>query len=453
MIAARARRATAVVAVVLPFAAAVADEPGFKLNRYDEDYGALRDAVDVAPSQRIKFMRIGETAYLSAGGELRERYDVVDAPRYGIGTTRDAYLLQRLLLHADARLDDRLRVFVQLGDEDAYGKNRPLAASDADRFDVANAFVDVRPFATAPLTVRAGRQELYLNATQRFVSVREGPNVRQSFDGVRLTWSDGPTRFEAFATRPVAYAPGSFDDAADRSQRFSGLYASFVPATGQTLDAYAFVSTRDAVRLGANTGDEHRQTFGLRWAGRREAVDFDVEGAGQTGRFAGRPIGAWALSAIVGYTWRAPGSPRAGFEVDIGSGDRGDGRVGTFVPLFPKGAYFNESSTVSWANLVALRPSLTIAPRAEVTLTASVLARWRQSGRDAVYVQPYVAIAPTLAGTARHVGETFQFDATWRVDRHLTLSAQALHATAGAAIRAAGGRPMDFAMAIGQYRF
>jgi hypothetical protein len=432
--------------------AAMPAEPPFKLNRYDEDYSFMRDVELQGGEPSLKYLPLGSNGYLSFGGEIRERYDVIDAPRYGIGTKDDSFLLQRVLVHMDLHLP-MLRLFVQLGREDVVGKNTAAGASDVDRGDVANAFVDIKPDEASFWTLRAGRQDLFLNSVQRFVSVREGPNVRQSFDGAHLTWADGPDRIDAFATRPVAYKPGPLDDSSDRTQSFSGIYGSRAMGPGQTLDAYVLLSGRDGVRFGSQAGDERRQTFGLHWTRSIGSFDLDAEGAYQTGRFGGRVISAWAASGIVGYTFGHAWKPRLGLDVDVGSGDKGDGVLRTFNPLFPKGAYFNESSTVSWANLVAVRPSIGIQPWTNVQVTASVLGRWRQSGRDAVYTQPYVAIASTLANTSRHVGETYQFDANWKADRNLTLTLQTLHATAGAAVRQAGGTPMNFVMVIGQYRF
>jgi hypothetical protein len=184
----RAVHAVATTLAAVCATVAMAGEPPFLITRYDEDYRYL--AVDGASTDlydRFKYIHLPGQAWLSLGGELRERYDVLDAPRYGIGAARDTYLLQRLMLHADLHLNEGLRVFVQFGQEDVFGKTRPLAPSDANHVDLQNAFVDLKPVGSWPLTLRLGRQELMLNPTQRFVSVREGPNLRQSFDGVRAT--------------------------------------------------------------------------------------------------------------------------------------------------------------------------------------------------------------------------------------------------------------------------
>ncbi len=438
------------------FAHAAEVAPPFKLIRADEDYSYLADTgrqVDL--DDQLKYIQFSNTGHLTLGGELRERFDDLDAPKFGIGASRDRYLLQRVLLHADAHIDDHARVFIQLGNENALNKDRPYSVSDVDRIDLQNAFVDFVADPDVGLTLRLGRQELAFNATQRFVSVREGPNVRQSFDGARATWAGRTTRLDAFVTRPVSYRPGSFDDRSDPSQRFYGFRFSRELIPEQSLEVYAIELDRQQVHFGRLTGDEQRHSIGARSAGREDGFDHDVEAIYQGGSFAGREIRAWALGLTGGFTFAAPWLPRAGLEFDAGSGDRhpAGGRLETFNPMFPKGAYFNESALTSWANLVMLRTSLAMQPSASTTLSVSAAERWRQTGEDAVYLQPYIPIAATLANNERRVGEAYQLDAAWRTSRYFTITAEALRQTAGPAIRLAGGKPVTFWMFIGQFRF
>jgi len=53
--------------------------------------------------------------------------------------------------------------------------------------------------------------------------VREGPNIRLSFDGGRAIYESPDLRVDAFATRPVVAERGYFDDHADPGQAFWGL--------------------------------------------------------------------------------------------------------------------------------------------------------------------------------------------------------------------------------------
>ena len=430
-----------------------------QLVRADEDYSALKDPQKRAGLEaQLKYIPLEGQVWLSLGGELRERIDVDNAARFGIGASDDTYVLQRLLVHADLHLGDRVRVYAELGRHSAFGKQPPLSVSDHDAVDLQNAFVDLLP--DPALRIRIGRQELLLNPQQRFVSVREGPNVRQSFDGIRATWTPAGSgwRIDAIAMHPVKIVPGTFNDSSDRSQDFWGLYIarSFAAWGGRwEVDGYGFELGRNAVRYGAVTGDERRRSFGLRLAGRGGPWDLDWEGLVQTGSFAGRDIRAWAVGLDTGYTLRAPWKPRLGFRLDVASGDRDphDGRLQTFNPLFPKGAYFNETALTSWANLTAPRASIRVQPRDDLTLEASITGRWRTSVHDAVYLQPAIPLPQTLTNTYRRVGTAFGLDVGWKPTRNLSLTGELVRQSAGPAITAAGGHDSDFAMLIVQFRF
>jgi hypothetical protein len=289
------------------------------------------------------------------------------------------------------------------------------------------------------------------NATQRFVAVREGPNIRQSFDGARLTYADKGLKVDAFYTHPITLSPGAFDDSHNAGQAFWGVYASLPGG----LDVYSLNLDRVRVRFGAVTGDEHRRSLGARYAGKTGAIDYEVEGMVQRGHFAGQDIRAWGGGASVGYTLAAPWKPRLSVRRDIGSGDTdpNDGRLSTFNPLFPKGAYFNEAALTSWGNLSAWRLALGVTPVKAVSVEVSRTERRRRTGQDAIYLQPLTVLPGGGASTARGVSQDWQADTVWQVSRNVKLSLEAVRAEAGAAVKAAGGRDVDFAMAIVQFRF
>lgn len=449
------------VLAVAPVAAASAklpasaSPPPFRSDRTSEDYSYLRDAGRrVTWSDGFKFIALDEDgrSYLSLGGELRERVETIEAARFGLAGGRgDTYRLQRVLAHADLPVGSNARLFAQIGAHEAIGK-RALLPPDEDHFDVQQLFVELQP---APgLSARLGRQEMAFNPLQRFVSFRDGTNVRQNFDGGRLTGNWGPLRVEAFLTRPVALEPGIFDNRGDLNQMFGGVYVSRrLGARGSAaLDAYWFRLDRE----GPSAGREGRHSLGLRFAGASRGVDWDVEGVWQAGRRAGRDVRAWAVSADLGYTLdRAPLRPRFGFRFDAGSGDDdpSDHRVTAFHPLFPSGPYFNEANLTSWTNLVAPRTSLTIKPSQRLTMVAATQFKWREDVDDAVYLGPSTPLAATRGNRARSIGLVHTLDVNLQLNRNLALRAYYLHHGAGEAIEAAGGRPIDFLMASATLRF
>ena len=434
----------------LATAAQAADAPAFKPVRSDEDYGYLRDVADRTGLDSLRYIPVGRDGYLSFGGEARLRLDTMDAPRFGTGGAQaDSFALARGLISADLHLNGNVRFYGELGLHRDLGKREAPAVTDRDGLDAQVLFVDLTP--SKSWRLRLGRQELSFNATQRFVSVREGPNIRQSFDGARLTYAGRGVKVDAFYTHPITIDPGAFNDSHSASQAFWGVYASLPGG----LDVYSLNLDRDRVRFGAVTGDERRRSLGARYAGRRGPVDYEVEAMIQRGHFASQDIRAWGGSAGAGYTFAAPWKPRVSVRRDIGSGDGdpNDGKLSTFNPLFPKGAYFSEAALVSWSNLSASRVALGLVPTKAVAVELSHTDRHRESGRDAIYLQPYTVLAGGGASTAKGVSRDWQADVTWQVNRNVKLALEAVHAEAGAAVKAAGGRDVDFAMAIVQFRF
>jgi hypothetical protein len=168
----------------------------------------------------------------------------------------------------------------------------------------------------------------------------------------------------------VTIQTGAFDDSSNRAQRFYGVYVSKALGKAASLDVYAFELDRDGVRFGAVRGDERRASYGARLAGKRGAIDYEPRAyPGRSvrrsrhprlGRQRGRRL---HLSRPGRRGWVCGSTPARA------TSDPGDDELGTFNPLFPKGSYFNETGLTSWSNLVAVRPSLGLAPAAMSALS------------------------------------------------------------------------------------
>lgn len=426
------------------------ERPAFRTHRYDEDWRALCE-----PPRRtqlpdpLKCLPLGGAATLTLGGELRERGEFVDNPGFGLEGSRDQALLTRVMLHGDLRLDDRVRMFVQLGGFYQIGREEGPSPTDSDRLDLVQAFVDLNAkVAGGRATLRAGRQELSFGS-QRIVSVREGPNVRRAFDGVRALWSAGELRLDAFYLQPVLLRRGVFDDETDGREAFYGVHATTTIHGPLKLDLYLFDYRRREARFGLGRGREERRSLGLRLFGEAGGWDWDAEGLYQWGSFAGRTIRAWTIATDTGFTFAAvPLSPRIGLKADIASGDRNaaDGRLGTFNALYPKFPYFSEANLVAPANLMDLSPSLTISPSPKLELSIAWDLLWRHTTRDAIYEPQLNPIAGTASVPGRYIGDQAIFGFEWEASSAIKLSGQFVHFERGRALRLIGGRDVDFAV-------
>jgi hypothetical protein len=453
--------------LTLPLAGPALAQPegGFRLHRFDEDYSVLADpARRRDPLDAVKYIPLGfGKSTLGLGGELRERYEWTRNAGFGIGRRPGApaegqVLLQRLLLHADLRLDTHLRAFVQLGSLTGFGaRGGALGATQDDRGDLVQAFADLS-FQTrlGAMMVRAGRQELYFGSG-RLVSEREGPNLRRAFDGVRgFVQQPGGLRLDGFVTRPVQPLRDAFDDRTNPGEAFWGLYAT-LPSGPGGFDLYWLGYERERASFADGTGFERRHTLGTRAFGRAGAWDWDIEAAGQFGSLGPAAIRAWTLASDIGMRIGGlPWAPRLGLKANIASGDdrRDDGRLGTFNPLYPKVPYFTEAGLVAPANLIDLFPSLRVQPLPQVTLEFGWDLLWRQTTRDAFYRPvPFAPLRGTAGGGSPWIGHQIQLSARWQLGRHLELRAWYVHFTAGGTILHAGGRDVDFVALSAAFKF
>jgi hypothetical protein len=439
------------------------EPPPYKSSRFDEDYRYLQDATlarDIFDPIKVIPLFDRNTTYLSFGGELRERFEHIDNPRFGlVGLTSNDYVLHRLLLHADVHVGDSFRAFAQLGSHFAIGKRGELAPVDDDALDLQQGFIDVaiRQGIAGNLVVRAGRQELSFGSS-RLVGVRESPNVRRSFDGLHLLYRQNGYAVDALATRPVALRRGVFDDTNEREEAFWGLYAvgPLLPRYGAHLDLYYLGLKRNGARYFQGTGTERRHSIGARLWGEQQPWDYNWEFVYQFGRFGTTDIDAWTLATETGYTFRfAPWQPRLSVKLDYASGDDDpkDGALNTFNPLYPKLAYFTENSLFVPANLYNFFPAVEWRLAERFVLRTGWDWLWRASKADTFYLNPLVPLAGSQRATSHYIGSEATLDLEWKATRHLQVNVSYVHFLAGASVRAATGKDVDFVACWASYRF
>ncbi len=442
--------------------------PSYKPLRYDEDYRYLQD-----PNRwtdfwdPIKYVPLfgRDDSYLSLGGEARERFETVHNDSFGLapanaqGFNSDA--LQRYMLHGDLHVGPQLRLFGQVfsGQEDGrIGGPRPEI--DRDAFDVHQAFVDwVSPLAeNDSLTWRVGRQE-FKYGSGRLIDVREGPNLRLSFDAARVLAKVGDWSADGWWSQPVRNRPGAFDDDPDPARSFWGLYATgpFRALSQATLDLYYLGYENHEAVYEQGPGNELRHTLGTRLAGKPMPWEYNLEYAWQFGTFGAGTINAWTAANAVRYNFNElPLSPRLGLRADIASGDRNAASpsLQTFNPLFPSGVYFNLADPVGPLNLIDLHPVLDLHFGDKLTLTADWDFFWRESLGDGVYRLSGSLLTASKGSTERFVGSSPAATLVWTPTRHVTLLAGYVHFFAGPFLQATTpGKDLDYFTTWLTYKF
>lgn len=402
--------------------------PAYQLMRYEEDWSTLSD-----PSHRsdwldpLKYISLGRTGwYMTLGGEIREKFELLDEPGFGVGPVdQNGYLLQRYLLSSDFHLGSRFRFFTELQSGLEEGRNGSSRPTDLDRLDVHQAFMDwsISGSETEGVTLRIGRQELAFGSG-RLVAPAEGLNLRRSLDGARINIKKGKINFNASAIRLVTTKTGIFDDLPDHQQTFWG--AGFVESRPfwkiANIGVYYMGFDNKKSIFAKGIGREIRATFGAHIWNQYGPWDYDDEGVFQWGSFRGAPIRAWALSEDGGYTSaRLPFHPRLGFRADATSGDQGQGHrsLGSFNPLFSAvPVWSGPSALLGGINLVDVTPSVRLGFTRALTLTLESSTFWRESRYDAVYTAFNTPLRPANPNASRYLATAPSATWAWQATRH-----------------------------------
>ena len=436
----------------------------YSLLREDEDWSFLKD-----PSLRqdiwdpLKYIPLGrESWFLTIGGEVREVLERVGNDNWGKPPYTNTFFLERYMLHTDWRFGKHFRAFVQLKsglESFRRGGYRPI---DEKKLDVEAAFVELGAGGGDHWVVlQAGRQELNYGSG-RLVSVREGPNVRQSFDGARLKIKTGAWRVDAFAARPDLDKPGYFDNVPDHRTSFWGVYATRPWQSRVSFDSYYLGLDRKSFTYNRGTAQETRHNLGARlWrppATKESDWDFDCEAVWQFGSFGADGIRAWTVASDTGYSFlAAPLKPRISVKADISSGD--DPRshsLGTFSPIFPIGNYFGVLADTGPGpvNFIDVHPKLQMKLPRGVSITTDLVVQWRESLTDGVYAVPGFLLVPAGDSRARFVGYRPGVEVRWQIDRHAWLQADYGVFFAGDFLKqASSGRNINYTEFWAGYKF
>jgi hypothetical protein len=407
----------------------------YKLLREDEDWSWLRD-----PTLKqdfwdpIKYVRLRKNAadwYMTIGGEAREVWEQIGNDYWGRDPYTNGYFNERYMLHFDVHYSKNVRTFVELKsglNSFRIGGPRPI---DEKKLDFQAGFLEVGTSGDRSwIKFQVGRHEMEY-ASGRLVDVREGPNVRLSFDGFKVLSKIGTWRIDGFAVRPDLDKPGFFDNVPDHKTGFWGVYATRPLARGVSVDAYYLGLDRKEATFNRGTGKELRHSVGARlWrpaANEHRGWDFDYEGLWQFGSFGSGGIRAWTFASDAGYDLpTVPLKPRLGMKADVSSGDNpGSRSLGTFYPFFPKGNYFGVLATTGPGpiNFIDVHPSAQTQFPHDISVSTDWVVYWRESLGDGVYNVPGFLIRPAGNSKARFVGHRPGIEVRWQANRHLWFQA------------------------------
>lgn len=271
-----------------------------------------------------------EGTRISFGGELRWRYmDEVNRLRPPFNAPgRSVYDLIRWRNYLDLKHSDWVRVYIEMIDAEIYNNDLPITGIDLNRWDIQNAFVDLKVMERddKPVWVRVGRQEL-LFGSQRLISPLDWANTRRNFQGIRLLSPGTTWDFDAWVTNPVNTAMvgdgggigptlgvnylGNRFDPPNHNIIFGGAWGTYKGVKNHVLDSYFLWAYYDGTFPGgAGFPVGNRFTYGHRWLGTynvecdTRAWLTDVEGGYQFGDDHGQSVQAGFFTVGLGHQWK-----------------------------------------------------------------------------------------------------------------------------------------------------
>ncbi|HAA24266.1 MAG TPA: hypothetical protein DCP28_37935, partial [Cytophagales bacterium] len=320
--------------ILAPGRAAFAQEEAklaFSLLRQNDDVSALIGVENPNAYQRLKRLPFGEFGSLSFGGSYRFQAEMFLNEQFSQEQDQsDIWYLNRVMVHAHARFARHWQVYAELNTSSVVSKANPTPV-DEDHFSLNQAFVEYCP--NDRFNVRVGRENIRLGSG-RLVDVREGPNVRLSFDMAQMTYVQGATQVMAFAGVPVRNRFGSFDNEYLHFDEYlTAIYWTQRLKGNTSVDVYVMYKDEQNKAWNVGVGRDQRVSAGIRHFGQWKDLSYNNEFVYQTGRFGDQSIVGWTASFNLTQRVKLGDFPlQLGLKTEGISGDQDpdDGRLGTF---------------------------------------------------------------------------------------------------------------------------
>jgi hypothetical protein len=392
-----------------------------------------------------------EETRISVGGEIRWRYmDENNRLRAPFGSPgRSTYDLVRWRNYLDVKHSDWFRGYIEMIDASTYNNDLPITGIDKNRFDIQNAFVDLKILERddKPVWFRVGRQELNFGS-QRLISPLDWANTRRNFEGLRINSPGATWDLDAWLTHPVNTANfgsgngvgsglgvnqnGTKLDSANYDVTFGGAWATYKGIKDHTIHSFFLWDHHQSpFPGGAGFPVGNRYTYGHQWLGNFNAGGgdrvwlTDVEGGYQFGTDHNVPVQAGYFTGGLGHTWKKlPWEPTVWGFYDYASGDnnRNDGVNSTFFQYYGlTHAYMGLIDNIARQNISDINYRVQLKPTKKIQLMAAQHFFQLANSHDRLYTVTGQPIGS--AGHGTDIGNEVDFTATYTYNQNLSFEA------------------------------
>ncbi|PHS67284.1 MAG: hypothetical protein COB12_03815 [Flavobacterium sp.] len=424
----------------------------FKLFRAEENYFYLKDKKQNKYKQDVfdalKFIPLNKkrSIYATIGGEVRVRLEHFDNLLWN-EEKDEIFYSQRLSFHTNLVLGRHIRVFGEFYSGYTSHKKKIV---EYDELDLHQAFVEFNfPLKkTQNISVRLGRQEMGLGAT-RLIGVREGPNIRRTFDGARIIYNSGTTTIQSFYTKEVFPKFYMFDnkfslfDKAATNPKLWGIYSQFKINNESGINELYYLGFESKFSEFSDvSGKETRHTIGLRRFGSLgKRLSFNTEVMYQFGNLADATISAFSIGTDTHYRLiKTKWLPNLGVKLNWSSGDKktGDNKINSFNALFANPSFYGISTRITPINIFSIHPSIGLNPTKKLTIFMDWGIFWRASKNDGLYAPPQFLIRESNGISDKYIGNQFGVVSYYRINRHLVFDLHISYFVAGSFLELSG---------------
>lgn len=415
------------------------------LMRYDDDFSLEKKDSSKKGFSQLKYIPLGKNNYISFGGELREQFQIYNNINFGDvpPTYKDSsthQLWHRLMVHSNIELGNHFRFFFQLNNTLRFLNDNPIVPEiDENHLSLHQAFAELK---LTNWNFRLGHQEMYYG-NHRLITVREGPNTRQAFDGlvVKRKFKNGTLDF--FAVSKVISKQYVLDDESMQDGLY-GIYGThylFKHKIG--LDYFVVDFQSKARKYNYQSGFENRYTYGIRLFSNLKTINFEFEGAYQSGKFNTLTIEAYNVLADINVTVLPAKKGVIGFVANVASGDKNsrDTKLNTYNLLYAKPAY-GLAVPIGATNIISLYPYIKINPIQKLNILGQVFFMARNSNQDGTYSPGMIENRPKpnalFSSDKKTLGQFYVLETNFQQTKNLSFSFDASYFDAGSYPKATG---------------
>jgi hypothetical protein len=384
------------------------------------------------PAAKSKFKDIQLGPFrLDLGANLRLRHEYqagFDVRKYAPGT-HDHFLLTRIMVDFNLRLDSDRRVFVQLRDahplgtrldREDFSKSNPME----DLCDIRQAYFEWKKVGGSHVDLKLGRQQISYGDQRIFGPGLWGNTGRWAWDAALAHVDTSRAWIDTWVGRPIENRPEVWPNREFDAPTALVVYSG-IKNLPFRLDVFYAGKYDGKVRTNGESGTDTLRSHSIGFQLQKQArewVDFTASLVGQTGNYGKDTIRAFGANMAAGLTLPLRWRPRIAGQFTWGSGDHNpsDGTHGTFDGVFG-GAdinFYGDMNLFFWANLRDYEWDFHLQPARAAKIAFEHHYFTLDSARDAWYTTGLAALRRDMTGNSgTALGHEVNLRLSWQPQR------------------------------------